>query len=227
MQPSILIGAGLIQGVGMKLQAFALAGAVAGLIALSGCETMSAEECAVADWRQLGYSDADRNGQDNLANRAESCAEKGISADTAAYRQGFDDGLRSFCQPHRGFAFGRSGGSFNGYCPGDLDGDFRYAYSDGRRVYDLQQAIDQAQSAVNTAINRREELDDDIRGQEGLLQQATTEDERRRIRATIEGMRRERRDANDDIRVAQDQLPNLNYQMSRLRSDLSHRWGSW
>jgi hypothetical protein len=227
MQPSILIDAGLIQGVGMKLQAFALASAVAALIALSGCETMSAEECAVADWRQLGYSDADRNGQDNLANRAESCAEKGIAADTAAYRQGFDDGLRAFCQPHRGFEFGVRGGSFNGYCPGDLDGDFRYAYSDGRRVYDLQQAINQAQSAVNTAISRREELDDDIRGQEGLLQQATTEDERRRIRATIEGMRRERRDANDDIRVAQDQLPNLNYQMSRLRSELSNRWGSW
>lgn len=211
----------------MKLQAFALAGVVAALIALSGCETMSAEECAIADWRQLGYSDADRNGQDNLANRAESCAEKGIAADTVAYRQGFDDGLRAFCQPYRGFEFGRRGGSFNGYCPGDLDGDFRYAYSDGRRVYDLQQAIDQAQSPVNTAINRREELDDDIRGQEGLLQQATTEDERRRIRATIEGMRRERRDANDDIRVAQDQLPNLNYQMSRLRSELSGRWGSW
>ena len=30
----------------MKLQAIAFAGAVAALIALSGCETMSAEECA-------------------------------------------------------------------------------------------------------------------------------------------------------------------------------------
>jgi len=211
----------------MKLQAFALAGAIAALIALTGCETMSAEECATADWRQLGYSDADRNGADGLANRAESCAEKGMSADTAAYRMGFEDGLRAFCQPHRGFAFGRGGGSFNGYCPSDLDADFRYAYSDGRRVYDLQQEIDRARSAVDTAIRRRDELDDDIRGQEGLLQAATTEDERRRIRATIEGMRRERRDANDDIRVAQEQLPNLNYQMSRLRSELSGRWGSW
>jgi hypothetical protein len=210
----------------MKLQAIAFAGAVAALIALSGCETMSAEECATADWHGLGYSDADRTGQDNLANRAESCAEKGISADVSAYRRGFDDGLRAFCQPPRGFDFARRGGSFNGYCPGDLDEDFRYAYADGRRVYDLQQEIDRARSAVDTAIGRRDELDDDIRGQEGLLQAATTDDERRRIRATIEGMRRERRDVNDDIRVAQEQLPNLNYQMNRLRSELSGRWGS-
>lgn len=211
----------------MKLQAVALAGAVVALITLAGCETMSAEECATADWRALGYADADRSGQDGLANRAESCAEKGITADVSAYRSGFDNGLRAFCQPGRGFDFGRRGSTFNGYCPADLDEDFRYAYSDGRRVYDLQQEIDRARTAVDTAMRRRDELDDDIRGQEGLLQAATTEDERRRIRATIEGMRRERRDANDDIRVAQEQLPSLNYQMSRLRSELSGRWGNW
>lgn len=188
---------------------------------------MSAEECATADWRQLGYTDADRNGQDGFANRAESCSEKGILADGDAYRIGFEDGLRAFCQPHRGFQFALRGGSFNGYCPGDLDQDFRYAFSDGRRVYDLQQSINQARSAVDTATRRREEIDDDIRGQEGLLQAATTEDERRRIRTTIEGMRRERRDANDDIRVAQEQIPVLNYQMNILRSELSGRWGSW
>lgn len=125
----------------MKLQAFALVGAVFALVVLTGCETMSAEECATANWRQLGYSDADRNGTDNLADRAESCAEKGISADAQAYHRGFEDGLRAFCQPPRGFDFARRGGSFNGYCPGDLDQDFRYAYADGRRVYDLQQTL--------------------------------------------------------------------------------------
>lgn len=211
----------------MKLQAFVLIGAVAGLLALTGCETMSAEECATADWRQLGYSDADRNGQDNLANRSESCAEKGISADVEMYRRGFADGMRAFCQPSRGFNFGRGGGSFNGSCPGDLDEDYRYAYADGRRVYDLQQELDRARRAVDTAVRRRDEIDENIRGQEGLLQAATTDAERNRIRATIEGMRRERRDVNDDIRVAQDAVPRLTYQMNMLRSELSGRWGSW
>lgn len=210
----------------MKLQALALVGAVFALAALAGCETMSAEECATADWRQLGYSDADRNGADNLANRADSCAEKGISADADAYHRGFSDGMRAFCQPPRGFDFARRGGTFNGSCPGDLDEDFRYAYGDGRRVYDLQQSINAAQSAVDTAIRRRNELDDDIRGQEGLLQAATTDPERNRIRGVIEGMRRERRDVNDDLRVAQEQVPRLNYQMNILRSELGGRWGS-
>lgn len=211
----------------MKLSAFALAGAFATLLALASCETMSAEECAVADWRALGYADADRSGQDNLANRSQSCAEKGIGADVTAYRRGFEDGLRAFCQPPRGFTFALNGGSFDGYCPADLDEDYRYAFSDGRRVYDLQQSINQAQQAVDSATNRRAEIDDDIRGQEGLLQAATTDAERRRIRDVIEGMRRRRADANSDIRVAQEQLPRLRYQMDRLRSELSGRWGSW
>lgn len=211
----------------MKLQAFALAGAFAALVALASCETMSAEECAVADWRALGYADADRSGQDNFATRSDSCAEKGIGADVSAYRRGFDDGMRAFCQPPRGFDFARRGGSFNGYCPADLDEDFRYALSDGRRVYDLQQSIDEAQRNVDSATNRRNEIDDDIRGQEGLLQAATSDAERRRIRDVIESMRRRRADANSDIRVAQEQLPRLQYQMSLLRSELSGRWGSW
>ncbi len=210
----------------MKLQALAMVGAVAALAMLASCETMSAEECATADWRQLGYADADRTGQDNLADRAESCLEKGIAADAQAYHSGFEDGLRSFCQPPRGFDFARRGGSFNGYCPADLDESFRYAYGDGRRVYDLQQSIDAAHRNVDNAIRRRNEIDDNIGGQEGLLQAATTDAERNRIRDVIEGMRRERRDVNDDLRVAQEQLPRLTYQMNVLRSELGGRWGS-
>lgn len=150
-----------------------------------------------------------------------------MSADVTAYRYGFEEGLRSFCQPPRGFTFARNGGSFNGYCPADLDEDFRYAFADGRRIYDLQQVLDQAQRDVDSATNRRNEIDDDIRGQEGLLQAATTDAERRRIRDVIEGMRRRRADANSDIRVAQEQLPRLRFQMDRLRSELSGRWGAW
>lgn len=59
-----------------------------------------------------------------------------------------------------------------------------------------------------------------------MLQAATTDAERNRIRGVIEGMRRERRDVNDDLRVAQEQLPRLTYQMNVLRSELSGRWGS-
>jgi hypothetical protein len=211
----------------MKLQALALVGAIAALAALAGCETMSAEECSTADWAQLGYNDANSNGTDGFANRAESCAEKGISADNDAYRRGFEDGIRNFCQPERGFEFARRGSSFNGYCPADLDSDFRYAYADGRRVYELEQDLDEARRNVDNAERRRDAIDQNIRAHEDQLQAATTEAERRQIRGDIERLRRERRDANDDIRVAQEQLPVLQYQMNILRAELGHRWGSW
>ena len=90
----------------------------------------------------------------------------------------------------------------------------------------MQQSIDAAQSNVDNAIRRRNEIDENIRGQEGLLQAAANDAERNRIRDVIEGMRRERRDVNDDLRVAQEQLPRLTYQMNVLRSELGGRWGS-
>jgi hypothetical protein len=211
----------------MKLKALALVAAVAGIAALSGCETMSAEECAAADWGQLGYRDADNNGQDRFADRAESCAEKGYSADPDTYRGGWSEGIRAFCQPYRGFAFARAGGSFNGSCPGDLDEGFRYAYGDGRRVYDLQQDVQEARNEVSRFESRRRELDEDLREAEDDLDEATTDEERTRIRNRIDELRRQRRDNNDDLDVAQRNVPRLERLMSELRYEIGDRWGPW
>lgn len=211
----------------MKLKALALVAALAGFAALSGCETMSAEECASAEWGQLGYRDADNNGQDRFADRAESCAEKGFGADAESYRAGWSEGIRAFCQPYRGFAFARGGGSFNGSCPGDLDQGFRYAYNDGRRVYDVQQDINEARSEISRYESRRRELDDDLHELEDGLEAATTDEERTRIRNRIDQVRRERRDNNDDLDVAQRNVPRLERMLSDLRYEIGDRWGAW
>jgi hypothetical protein len=212
----------------MNLKLLALAGVFAAAVALASCETMSAEECAGADWGQLGYTDADGNGQDRFASRAESCAEKGYSADADTYRRGWAEGLRSFCQPYRAFSFARAGSSFSGSCPADLDQDFRYAYADGRRVYDLQQEINNARSEISRLEERRRDLDDQLDEYEGDLDDSTlTEEQRRHIRNRIDEIRRERRDANDDLDVANRNVPRLERLMSDLRYDIGGRWGPW
>ena len=66
----------------MRLQSIflLLAALFFGAFALSACETMSAEECALADWRSLGYSDASGSGATRFADRQESCNKKGYAS---------------------------------------------------------------------------------------------------------------------------------------------------
>jgi hypothetical protein len=211
----------------MTLRALALVAAAVGIAALTGCETMSAEECAAANWAALGQSDAAQNGASRYEARANSCGERGIAADADAYARGFNAGMYVFCRPENGFSFARRGGQFNGACPAELDREFGFAYSDGQRVRDAEQALQHAESELSSLRSRREDIDDNIGSQERQLAEATTDEERARHRGEIERLQRERRRVNDDMRVTQQQLPDLHAAIDRLRYEIGNRWGDW
>lgn len=212
----------------MKLQAFALAAAIATLVALSGCETMSAEECAAADWTALGNSDAAQRGASRFDDRAESCAERGFMADAAAYRLGFDRGMYVFCQPQNGFAFAHRGGQFNGVCPAELDRDFRFAFTDGQRAHSAEQALSAANSEVSRLRGERDQIDEDIHDHENAMRaEGVTEDDRRRHRDEISRLQRERRNRNDDLNVAEAQVSRTQRAIDDLRYEIGGRWGGW
>ncbi|GAM96536.1 ATPase [alpha proteobacterium U9-1i] len=213
----------------MKLRGLLAAVAIAGCAALlASCETMSADECAAADWGALGFNDAAQNGRDRFSERAESCAEKGFMANADDYNLGLARGLYEFCQPGRAFDFARRGGSFNGSCPAELQGGFYAAFSDGQRVHGAEQELSEARSRVSSLESRRREIDDNIGSRERSLAEATTDTQRAEHRAEIERLRRERRDVNDDISVAQSNVPRLMRYVDQLRFEMGSRWGaSW
>ncbi len=196
-------------------------------LALSACETMSAEECAAADWRGLGFNDAANNGADRFGDRAESCAKKGFGADGPAYSSGFSAGMHQFCQPPNGFAFARRGGTFNGSCPAELQYDFLAAYNDGRRVRDAEYELSDARSDIGTIESRRREMDEDLRDRERELAAATTNEERDRVRGEIDRLRRERRDVNDDLSVAEERVHYAQRRVDDLHMEIGDRWAPW
>lgn len=210
----------------MKRAILAMVVAVMGL-ALAACETMSAEECAVADWRAVGFNDASSNGADRFSARAESCAEKGISADQGAYASGFADGMTRFCQPPNGFQFAMRGGSFSGSCPPDLQYDFYAAYNDGRRVHEAQSEISTAESEFEQLRRRYNNFEEDIRNAQAALNAATTEEDRRRFRDEIEAYRRERRDMEDDLDHAERRVYFARRRLDDLHYDIGARWAPW
>lgn len=211
----------------MKLRAFLIAAALAGAGALASCETMSAEECVAADWRALGFSDAAQNGADRFGDRAESCAEKGISADGAAYASGFGEGMFQFCQPPNGFQFARRGGSFGGSCPAELQRDFYAAYGDGQRVHAAESELNDARNQINSIESRRREIDGDLRDHESALRASANEDERKRLIDEIDALRRERYDTNDDLELAQRRASYAQRGVDNLHYEIGNRWVSW
>ena len=50
------------------------------LVGASGCATMSKEECLVANWREVGFTDASQGyTQDRVAEHRSACAEAKVT----------------------------------------------------------------------------------------------------------------------------------------------------
>ncbi len=112
-------------------------------VLVSGCATgLSKHECRIADWRSVGYEDgilgrsAARIGQ-----HREACAKYGVGLDFDAYRSGWDEGVRRYCQAGNAYREGRQGKSYNGICPADMETQFLQAYREGRQLYKAETDI--------------------------------------------------------------------------------------
>jgi len=126
-------------------------------VGLSGCASMSGDECETSDWSAIGYEDGSRGYADNrLGKHRKACAKHGITPDFAAYQSGRDRGLVQYCQPRRGFSVGSSGGQYNGVCRVDLEADFLDAYNAGYHLHTLRSNVSSANSQI---YSRERELD--------------------------------------------------------------------
>ena len=154
--------------------------AIVAMLGLSGCATMSADECAMSDWRTIGFEDGSMGyTADRLGNHRKACAKHGVAPDFEAYQAGRREGLRQFCQPSRGFNLGASGGRYNGVCPSDLEPGFVDAFNTGHKLHSLRSQVNNANYQISS---RENELDRNesrtLEVQQGLISSETTAEER-------------------------------------------------
>lgn len=106
------------------------------MVAVSGCAVMNKDDCAKADWRQLGLSDASAGkGKDLLKDRQKACAKHGVSPDEAAYGAGYADGQKVYCTASRGRAVGKAGDEVPQVCEGLSDAEFQNGYQGGLQAF--------------------------------------------------------------------------------------------
>ena len=130
---------------------------IAVMLGLSGCASMSADECTMSDWRTIGFEDgAQGYTADRLGNHRKACAKHGVAPDFDAYQTGRSEGLRQYCQPSRGFNLGAGGGRYNGVCPGDMEPDFVDAFNTGHQLYNLRSSVNSANYQISA---KRSELE--------------------------------------------------------------------
>lgn len=141
------------------LKATILLSAAALVIAsLSGCASISEDQCLAGNWAERGYKDGAKGvSRGRLADYADTCAKYAVSPHNAAYLDNYEAGLVTYCTFERGFTRGKNGDSYNQVCSGDLAREFAPGFDDGRVVYEITQ---EHERLIHAFQNTRDQLID-------------------------------------------------------------------
>jgi len=120
-------------------------------VMLSGCASMNQDECLTANWHDIGHEDGLRGAaRTRIADHRHACAEYGVTPDSNAYYQGYEQGIRIFCQPNNGLTVGLNGRSYHAQsCPPDMEPAFLVQYNYGRRLHQVRNDISRTRSEIS------------------------------------------------------------------------------
>lgn len=187
------------------------------LAGLSGCASMSGDECMTSDWSGIGYEDGVRGFTgDRIGQHRKACAKHGVTPDLAAYQNGRDQGLGEYCQPSRGFSVGANGGGYNGVCNANQEAGFLDGYNAGHHLYSLRSSVNRASSAIHNKereIERNKEL---IRSKEvALIGDETTTADRILLLSDL-------KDLSERTGELEAEIEDLHEQRARSQVELEH-----
>jgi hypothetical protein len=139
---------------------------IAALVALNSCATMNEDQCKTANWQEIGRNDGMQGLSSSLiSSHSKACEKHGIKSDPAAYKLGYQNGVKTFCTAENGFEVGRSGRASAAECPAEMQSAFQAAWKKGRVEYDREQAAAAAaKRAQELEASRSAFFDLDSRG---------------------------------------------------------------
>jgi len=125
---------------------------------LSGCATMSGDECMTSDWSAIGYEDGSRGfATERFGQHRKACAKHGVTPDFSAYQHG----------------------RYNGVCSVNLEADFLDAYNAGYHLYSLRSNVNRANSSIRSKEKELEQIEDTlIKDGVEIIAEDTTQEQR-------------------------------------------------
>lgn len=113
------------------------------IILLSGCATLSKEECVIGNWQAIGYSDGVAGHYpDRLTSHAKACSKASIAPDNQAWEYGRQMGLKQYCTTSNAYSIGRRGTTLNKVCPVTMTNDLQRVNQQGLEYYRLNKQLD-------------------------------------------------------------------------------------
>jgi len=114
---------------------------------------ISKTQCQQGDWRSIGYNDGKRGiPQEHVKQYFTAC--DGVAnavIDTAAYNEGWQEGLNFYCRPPNGYIIGLRGQHYNGECITGNEDAFLDSYVKGISVYTVSANLDAIRHEVSVA----------------------------------------------------------------------------
>ncbi len=189
------------------------------LLSLSGCATLSKEECSAANWRSIGFEDGSRGYlKQRIGSHREACAEYGMSPDVEAYMRGHDDGVRQYCIPRQGFNLGKRGGSYNGVCPAGLERQFLNAFNQGKQVHGLVSKVNLIHNDIHELEKEQETLQKEIEDNEAMIiLDSTSPTLRKELLAQNKKLEELIAEKQDVIFQLERKMEHLNFEIKRMR----------
>ncbi len=183
----------------------------AALLLLPGCATMDREQCAVADWRLIGYQDGVLGkSAATIGEYSRDCAEHAVVPDLDAWRAGRAEGLRQYCTEENGFRLGQAGRGHNAVCPEASEASFRAAYERGRAIYLARSRVSNTHSSLYRLQYEIDALEEDKRDKLSALVQKGVPGEQRMMLLY-------------DIHEIEDEIRRLEGEIVELERDLAQQ----
>ena len=118
---------------------------------LSGCATLSKQECMVGDWQTIGYNDGVAGyHSDRLASHTKACAKAGVAPDYQSWERGRQSGLQQYCTVNNAYNVGRRGRQLNTVCPVANARMLQQANQQGLDYYKLDSQLDDDKRLLDT-----------------------------------------------------------------------------
>ena len=128
------------------------------LFIVSGCSSLSKEDCVGTNWQKKGYKDGTL-GVDSikLEDYKTDCAEHGLKVNSEQYMSGHKQGLVYFCTYKNGLDSGLAGEDFSPIC-NSVDLSFKKGFEEGYRVFTIRKIKKEEEEKL--AKNREEEKEE-------------------------------------------------------------------
>ncbi len=196
------------------------AGILGMLLALCGCASLSESQCLASDWKTIGYRDGLAGMQSaQLLRHQNACMKHGVAPDRDAYLAGWKEGVYQYCDAGNAFNVGERGAAYSNVCPPEMQGAFRAAYQDGRRIYLAQSEINGMNQAITQKENRLKAIKSEMASIASYLIDAeTTPGERVEMLLTAKDLAEEQGRLEDQIQELKVEIAVKSERLETLRN---------